>query len=283
MYHYNLFCRVYSTALFLTSTFLSKKKKKAKPHEKLTSLPQGHKYSSKSIISLTSSPLKSLWRLKAGFSHQLICNRMTNGWGMRRWCKYFQSPFKHRSHMVPSLRKVPAALWEETEAPPPWGIPRPKERIPCVDTTLQIKPDSGQRKHYVQTPNSFVKGNLCFSAEFTHPENDIQVLLGAVSKILNHDHTAVCKWHHHICKSWWPRRPVQTESLPNCLAPYWETAHRKNGKWEGTLHSESSAPGKAGDWVQSSMLEIMLIMAFQYNIHCQVTFTQHFGVYKMFS
>lgn len=40
----------------------------------------------------------------------------------------------------------------------------------------------------LQTP---VTGKFCFRSGLIHPENYVQEPLGAVSKILNHDYTAV--------------------------------------------------------------------------------------------
>lgn len=63
---------------------------------------------------------------------------------MWRWCKYFQSLFKHRSHRTLSLRKLTARGDRSTTN---LKNPSPKQRIPFVDRTLELKLASSQRKH----------------------------------------------------------------------------------------------------------------------------------------
>lgn len=139
---------------------------------------------------------------------------------------------KQWSHMTPSLRKLTATLQEGTEAPPIWGLPKPKQRLPLCWHNSSQKARLQPRKTLGIKLQIRITGKFCFRSRLIQPEDHVQDSLGTISIILNHDYTAVCVWYH-IQESWSLGKPVQTGSLPDCFLSFGETKCMKRMRMRG--------------------------------------------------
>lgn len=109
---------------------------------------------------------------------------------------------------------------------PPSPALRAQLAIPCVDTPLQIKLDSGQRRWYVYDSKPLSRVNFALGQGLCILQITSKIFLAPFPKfrttttqLFGND------WHHHIREPWSLRRPVQTESVPRGCSPYRKTMY----------------------------------------------------------
>lgn len=149
---------------------------------------------------------------------------------MWRWCKYFQSLFKHRSHMIPSLRKLTPALRAGTEAPPLRGIPGPKQTIPVLTQPFKQSQTPAKENVVYKTPNpcrwlillqvrAYPSCKLCPRASWRCFQNSEPWLHCCLWIIPPHPWVLITQ---EACPDW-----VPSQLLPSLQGNY---VHQKNAK-----------------------------------------------------